>query len=78
MNNAPMNPLQLIQMLQKGGNPQQLIMQASQHNPALRQAMQMVNGRTPEQVRDMAYKMAHERGVDLNQLARTLGIKLPK
>lgn len=78
MNNAPMNPLQLVQMLQKGGNPQQLIMQALQHNPELRQAMQMVNGRTPEQVRDMAYQLAQQRGINLNQLAQTLGIKLPK
>ena len=78
MNNAPMNPMQLIQMLQNGGNPNQLIAMAAQRNPALRQAMQMVNGRTPEQVRDMAYDLAKQRGVDLNQLARQIGIRLPK
>ena len=72
------SPLQLIQMIQRGGNPQQLVMQAAQNNPILRQAMQAVNGRTPEQVRDMAYQMARQQGVDLNQLARQLGIKLPK
>lgn len=78
MNNAPMNPMQLIQMLRNGGNPNQLIAMAAQRNPALRQAMQMVNGRTPEQVRDMAYDLAKQRGVDLNQLAQQLGIRLPK
>lgn len=78
MNSAPMNPMQLIQMLQNGGNPNQLIAMAAQRNPALRQAMQMVNGRTPEQVRDMAYDLAKQRGVDLNQLAQRLGIRLPK
>ena len=72
------NPLQLIQMLQRGGNPQQLLSQAAQRSPALRQAMRAVNGRTPEQVRDMAYQMAQQRGVDLNQLAQQLGIRLPK
>lgn len=72
------SPLQLIQMIQRGGNPQQLVMQAAQNNPILRQAMQAVNGRTPEQVRDMAYKMARQQGIDLNQLARQLGIRLPK
>lgn len=72
------NPIQLIQMLQRGGNPQQLLSQAAQRSPALRQAMQAVNGRTPEQVRDMAYQMAQQRGVDLNQLAQQLGIRLPK
>ena len=72
------SPLQLIQMIQRGGNPQQLVMQAAQNNPILRQAMQAVNGRTPEQVRDMAYQMARQQGVDLNQMARQLGIRLPK
>lgn len=72
------SPLQLIQMIQRGGNPQQLVMQAAQNNPILRQAMQAVNGRTPEQVRDMAYQIARQQGVDLNQLARQLGIRLPK
>ena len=72
------SPMQLIQMIQRGGNPQQLVMQAAQNNPTLRQAMQAVNGRTPEQVRDMAYQMARQQGVDLNQLLRQLGIKLPK
>ncbi|MBP3651979.1 MAG: hypothetical protein J6J78_02775 [Clostridia bacterium] len=72
------SPLQLIQMIQRGGNPQQLVMQAAQNNPILRQAMQAVNGRTPEQVRDMAYQMARQQGVDLDRLAKQLGIKLPK
>lgn len=72
------SPLQLIQMIQRGGNPQQLVMQAAQNNPILRQAMQAVNGRTPEQVRDMAYQMARQQGIDLNQLSRQLGIRLPK
>ena len=73
-----LNPMQSIQAVQKGGNPNQLIMQAAQQHPAVKQAMQMVNGKTPEQVRDMAYQMAQQRGVDLNQLAQQLGIRLPK
>ena len=73
-----LNPMQLIQAIQRGGNPNQLIMQAAQQNPALQQAMQAVNGRTPEQVRDMAYQLARQRGVDLNQLAKQLGIRLPQ
>jgi len=74
----PSNPMQLIQMIQRGGNAQQLVMQAAQNNPALRQAMQAINGRTPEQVRNMAYQMAAQRGVNLDQMTRQLGIKLPK
>jgi len=73
-----LNPMQFIQAIQKGGNPNQMIMQAAQQHPAVKQAMQMVNGKTPEQVRDMAYQIAQQRGVDLNQLAQQLGIRLPK
>ena len=76
MMNNPMS--QIMNALQQGVNPNQIAMQLAQHNPAVRQAMQMVNGKTPEQVRDMAFQMAKERGVDLNQLARNLGIRLPK
>ena len=72
----PMNPLQAIQALQKGANPNQLMMQLAQNNPAVRQAMQMVNGKTPDQIRDMAQQMARQRGVDLNQLMQALGIRL--
>lgn len=72
----PMNPLQAIQALQKGANPNQLMMQLAQNNPAVRQAMQMVNGKTPDQIRDMAQQVARQRGVDLNQLMQTLGIRL--
>lgn len=72
------NPMQILQMVQQGANPQQLIMQAAQQNPAIRQAMQMVNGRTPGQIRDMAMNMAKQQGIDLNVLARNMGIKLPE
>ena len=76
MNNNPMN--QIMNALQRGVNPNQIAMQLAQQNPAVRQAMQMVNGKTPEQVRDMAFQMAKQRGVDLYQLARNMGIQLPK
>lgn len=72
------NPMQILQMVSGGANPQQVIMQAAQQNPAIRQAMQIVNGRTPNQIRDMAMNMAKQQGIDLNVLARNMGIKLPK
>lgn len=74
----PINPMQAIQMLRSGANPNQLMMQIAQNNPAVQQAMRAVNGKTPTQIRDMAYQMAQQRGIDLNQLARQLGVQLPK
>ena len=74
----PINPMQAIQMLRSGANPNQLMMQIAQNNPAVQQAMRAVNGKTPVQIRDMAYQIAQQRGIDLNQLARQLGIGLPR
>ena len=73
-----MNPMQLVQMLQGSGNPMQMLMGMAQNNPALGQALQMVNGKTPAEMEKMAYDMAKQRGVDLNQLARQMGIRLPR
>ena len=79
MNNGiPMNPVQLIQMIQRGGNPNQIIGQLIQQHPAVRQAAQFMNGKTPEQIQSEVQKMAAQRGIDLNQLSKQLGIRLPK
>ena len=73
-----MNPMQIMRAVQNGANPNQIAAQLAQSNPAVRQAMQMMSGKTPVQVRDMAYQMARQRGVDLNQLAQRMGIRLPE
>lgn len=69
---------QIIQMAQQGVNPNQLAMQLARQNPAVQQAMQIMNGRTPAQIRDMAFQMARQQGIDLNMIARNMGIQLPK
>ena len=74
----PMNPMQIIQAVQRGANPNQLMMQLAQSNPAIRMAMQMVNGKTPDQIRNMVQQRAQQVGVDLNQFEKQWGIKLPK
>ena len=74
----PMNPMQIIQAVQRGANPNQLMMQLAQSNPAIRMAMQMVNGKTPDQIRDMVQQRARQMGVGLNQFEKQWGIKLPK
>ena len=67
---------QIASAVRNGMNPNRLAMQLAQRNPAVHQAMQAINGKTPEQVRDMAQQMAAQRGIDLDQLTRQLGIKL--
>lgn len=73
-----MNPMQLIQMIQSGGNPMQLLSQMGRQNPMVGQVLQMTNGRTPNEMRDMAQRIARQKGVDLNQLAQSMGLKLPR
>ena len=69
--------MQLIQMM-KSGNPMQVLMNEAQGNPQLQQILQQVNGKTPAEIRQMAMSAAQERGIDLNQLAGQMGIRLPR
>lgn len=73
-----MNPLQMIQMLRGAQNPMQTMVQLSRQNPQLNQIMQMTNGKTPAQMEQIVRQAAQQRGVDLNQLAQQLGVKLPR
>ena len=72
------NVQQIFQALQGGANPNVIAMQLAQKNPVFRNALNMANGRTPEQIIGMAQQMAQRRGVDLNQVAQQLGMQLPK
>ncbi len=72
-----MNPMQLISMMQQSGNPMGMLMQLSQQNPLMGQAMQALNGKTPGQMEQYVRQMAQQRGVDINQLARQIGIRMP-
>lgn len=76
MNNAPMTPQQVMQILRSGGNPNQMMRMMIQQHPVVRRAAQMMNGKTPEQIRKMVYQMAAQQGVDLKQLAQQFGVQL--
>lgn len=70
------NPMQMIvQMVQGTGNPMQAIMSMSRQNPQMQQAMQMLNGQTPAQMEQTVRQIAQQRGVDLNQIMRQMGIR---
>ena len=48
-----------------------------QANPELyNRTMQMLNGKTEAQIKEMAENMARERGIDLGQLASQFGLKI--
>lgn len=69
------NPVMLlVQAMNNGGNPMQLIQQMAGQNPQIAQAFQMMQGKNPKQLEVMVRNMAGERGVDINQMLRDLGI----
>lgn len=73
---APMNNpvMALVQAMQHGRKPMDLMQAMAQQNPQVAQALQMVQGKSPQQLQQMAQNMARERGVDLNQMLRQMGI----
>ena len=73
---SPMNNpvLALVQAMQQGRNPMALMQIMARQNPQVAQALQMMHGKSPQQLQSMAQNMARERGVDLNQMLRQMGI----
>ena len=70
------NPMQMISsMMRGGGNPQQILQQLMQQDPRVGQAMQMIQGKSPQELRQMAENLAKERGVDLNALMQQFGMR---
>ena len=75
MMNNPM--MQIVRMMRSGKNPQQLLMYLAQANPQVRQAMQMMQGKSSADLKKMAESMAAERGTTVEDIVRQLGISIP-
>lgn len=73
MNNPVM---MLLNAARNGGNPMQLMQQMAMQDPRIAQAQQMMQGKTPQQLRQMAENMARERGTTVQDVARGLGIRI--
>ena len=70
------NPLmQLISMTRQGNNPMQMIQQMAASNPQAAQAMKIMQGKSPEQLKQIATNMAKERGMTIDQVMQQLGIR---
>lgn len=75
MNRNPMNIMQLVSMMKQGNNPMQMLQQMAAQNPQAAQAMQIIQGKSPEQLKQIAANMAKERGTNLDEVMRNLGLK---
>ena len=71
------NPIMaLVNAACSGGNPMQLMQQMAMQDPRIAQAQQMMQGKSPQQLRTMAENMARERGTTVQDVARGLGIRI--
>ena len=73
-----MNPLQMFNILQKAQNPIGLLQQLSQNNPKLQRVIEIMNGKTPQELEQYVRNTAQTQGVDLNELAQKMGLQLPQ
>ena len=70
-----MNLIQLVSLMRQGGNPVAMLQQMATNNPQAAQAMQIIQGKSPEQLRQIAANMAKERGMTIEQVMQQLGVK---
>ena len=73
-----MNPLQMFNMLSQAKNPMALLQQMSSNNPYLKRVLEVMNGKSPQELRQYVENTAKTQGVDLSQLAQKLGLQLPQ
>ena len=76
-----MNPMQIIQMIKNGSNPQQLIMSflQQQNNPMANNLLQMAQNGNTNGIEQIARNICAQKGLDFdkefNSFKQQLGIK---
>lgn len=73
-----MNPLQMLGALRKAQNPMSLLQQLSSQNPQLKRVIEVMNGKSPQELEQYVRNVAQTQGVDLNELAQKMGLQLPQ
>ena len=71
------NPMQaIINQAMQGFSPAAIVDRIG--GPQARQAREIISGKSQSQLRDIAMNMARQRGVNIGELAQSLGLKLPE
>lgn len=82
VNGLPMmqgNPmLQLLQGMQSGGNPMQMLERMAAQNPAMQQAMPLIQGKNAKQLEETARNMAAQRGIDIDAFSAQIRQMMPR
>ena len=77
------NPMQLMQMMKSGGNPQQMIMnmmrQNAGNNPVMNNALQMMEKGDTKGIEQLCRNLCNERGISademMNQIKNQFGMQ---
>lgn len=75
MGNNPI--LQMMGMLQNSKNPMSIMQKLAGQNPQLQQVMNITQGKTPQKMQQMAENLAKEKGVNLQEFMKQMGINRP-
>ena len=67
------NPMQMLGMLQNSQNPSMLMESSMAQNPLLSTAMQMAQGKNPQELAMIARNLAKQQGINDQQFAQLLG-----
>lgn len=68
------NPI--LQVMMSGMSPMQYLQKMAAGNPMVAQAANLIQGKSPEQLRQIADNMAKQRGTTVEEIARQYGIPL--
>lgn len=83
MNNFQVNPMQLVQMIQNGNNPQQLMLsilqQNAQNSPVYKNLVNMIEDGKTQDVEAVVRNIAKSQGIDFDKefsnFKKVLGMK---
>lgn len=71
------NPMMaMMQASMSGMTPMQYLQQRMGQNPQIAQAMNLIQGKTPEQLHQIAENMAKQRGTTVEEIARRYGLPM--
>ena len=73
-----LNPMQLMQavgQLRKTQNPMRLMQQMFSGDPAFSRAIQMAQGKSPQQIEQIVKNLCGQRGIDYEQFKQTFNQK---
>lgn len=72
------NPImKMMEMLQNSNNPMAVMQKLAGQNPQLKRVMEMTQGKTPQQMQQKAEDLAKEKGVNLQEFMKQMGINRP-